>query len=384
MTLFEILQIILLVPVLGGCVFSLLTVWAARKVITNPPAYPAYTPPVTILKPIYGFDKGLEANLRSFCVQDYPDLQIVVCVQRPDDPALPTVRKLAAEYPARLTLVVKPSEPVVNGKVQNLCNGLEAARHDILIISDSDARVLPDYVRAIVAPLADANVGYVCSLYRCMSADSWYEKCELLSLNADFVPSVVFSYATNAALFCLGASVAFRKTDLDAIGGMADLGNYLVEDYELGRRLVGLGKRFVLVPHVIDLVADYATFSQWWHHQVYWDQNTWAANPVGFALTVLTRAVPFAGLFALVRWDTVGLAVLGAALTVRWVTAAIMAGYLKDREGLRALWLLPVRDLLAQVSWYIALTRRTFVWRGNKFGLTRDGRIVPREAKGTV
>ena len=201
---------------------------------------------------------------------------------------------------------------------------------------------------------------------------------------SDFVPSVVFSSGTGVALFCLGASVAFRKQDLAAIGGMAELGNYLVEDHELGRRLVGLGKRFVLIPHMIEIVADYASFGQWWHHQVYWDQNTWAANPVGFALTVLIRAVPFAALYGLVRGDGIGLAVFVGAVGVRLITAAMTARMLNDREGLRALWLLPLRDLLALASWYLALTRRSFVWRGNRFGLTRDGRIVPRTAGGAV
>jgi ceramide glucosyltransferase len=377
--LVHIFQNLLLVPVAGGCVFSLLTLWAVRKVLRRGVPYGDYTPPVTVLKPIYGLDKDLEQNLRCFCVQDYPDLQIVISVQRTTDPALPVLRKLADEYPDRVTLVVKPSEPVVNGKVQNLMNGLEAAKHEVLIISDSDARVAPDYVRAIVAPLRDPSVGYVNTLYRSFRADHWFEKCELLSLNADFVPSLIFSSVTGASAFCIGATVAFRRTDLEAIGGMADLGNYLVEDHELGRRLVRLGKRCVLVPHIIDLVADYGTFRDWWHHQIYWDQNTWAANPVGFALTILIRAVPFALLYWILG-GAAGFEVFAAAVAVRIGFAAALASEMKDCEGLRALWLLPVRDLLALVSWYVALTRRSFVWRGNTFGLTREGRIVPREA----
>jgi ceramide glucosyltransferase len=364
-------------------VFSFLTLWAVRRVLRQRDAGESYTPPVTVLKPIYGLDKGLEANLRSFCEQDYPELQIVASVQRTTDPALPLLQKLAAEFPNRMTVVVKPSEPVVNGKVQNLVNGLEAAKHEILIISDSDVGAAPDYVRAIVAPLRDPSVGYVNTLYRSVAADQWFEKCELLSLNADFVPSLIFSYATGAADFLIGATVAFRRADLEATGGMADLGNYLVEDYELGRRLVALGKRFVLIPHIVDLVADYGSYHQWWHHQVYWDQNTWAANPVGFALTVLIRAVPFAALYWLVG-GAFGAEAFFVALAVRLGTAAIFAAFMKDREGLRALWLLPVRDLLALASWYVALTRRSFVWRGNTFGLTREGRIVPRTAGETA
>ncbi len=374
-------QTLLLLPVVGGSVFSLLTLWAARRFFRRPFAPNGFSPPVTILKPIYGLDKGLEDNLRSFCVQDYPELQIVMSVQRTDDPALPILRKLEGEYPDRVTLVIKPSEPVVNGKVQNLVNGLAAAKHDILIISDSDVRAKPDYVRNIVTPLHDPSVGYVCSMYRSVQADHWWEKLELLSMNADFLPSVVFSNETNAALFCTGATVAFRRDDLDAVGGMADLGDYLVEDYELGRRLVKLRRRYVVVPYIVDLLADYGSFRQWWNHQVYWDQNTWAANPVGFSLTILTRAVPFAALFWAVRGlDAVGLIVFALALTMRLSTARIFArDYLEDREGLRALWLLPLRDLIALLSWYVALTRRSFIWRGHRFGLTRDGRIVPRE-----
>jgi ceramide glucosyltransferase len=379
---FDILQLALFVPVLGGSVFCLLCVWAARRFKAQWQPVSTYRPPITILKPIYGHDKGLEENLLSLCKQDYPEYQIVLAVQRTDDPALPVLRKLAEQFPDRVTLVVKPSEPVVNGKVQNLTNALAEARHEILLISDSDVRVAPDYLKTIVAPLEDPKVGYACTLYRSAGAEQWFEKLELLTFNADFVPSVIFSAVTGVAPFCLGASVAFRRADLEATGGMADLGHYLVEDHELGRRLRNLGKRMVLLPHVVDVIADYPTFDRWWNHQIYWDQNTWAANPIGFALTILTRAIPFALLFALVReFDPLGIFVLLVAVGIRLATAALIcADTLDDREGVNALWLLPVRDLFAQVTWYIALTRRSFVWRGHRFGLTKEGRIVPRDA----
>ena len=385
-SIFNLLQAALLIPVAGGSVFCLLCIWTALRFVSRKTPASAYRPAVTVLKPIYGLDKDLEQNLLTLCRQDYPDYQIVFAVQRASDPALPTLRRLAAEHPDRITLVLKEAPPVVNGKVQNLTNALEAARHEILIISDSDARLAPTYIADIVAPLEDARVGYVCTLYRSFRADHWWEKLELLSLNADFVPSLIFSYVTGAANFLIGATVAFRRADLDATGGMADLGHYLVEDYELGKRLVKLGKGMVLVPHIVDLVADYSSFNAWWHHQVYWDQNTWAANPIGFALTILTRAVPFALLFALARGlDPIGLWVLAASLAIRLGSAALISGLaLKDHEGVRALWLLPIRDLFALVSWYIALTRRSFVWRGHKFGLTKEGRIVPRDVDTTT
>ncbi len=375
----DLLQYALLLPVLGGSIFSVLCVWAGLRFFARAKVANTYQPPITVLKPIYGFDKGLEDNLLSLIRQDYPDLQVVLSVQRADDPALPLLRRLAAEYPARVTLLVKPSEPVVNGKVQNLVNALTAAKHEILLISDSDARLQPGYLTAMVAPLADNGVGYVCSLYRSMGATHWFEKLEMLTLNADFVPSLIFSHITGASDFCIGATVAFRKTDLERTGGMAALSNYLVEDYELGRRLLKLGKRMVLIPNSIEIVADYPTFARWWHHQVYWDQNTWAANPIGFSLTVLTRAIPFALAFAALRgFDTVGLNTFLAAVLVRVATARMTSSMIGDRESVGALWLLPFRDVVALGSWWLALTRRSFEWRGHRFGLTRDGQIVPR------
>lgn len=374
------IQLLLLIPVVGGSIFCLLCVWAAARFFSKRPAPSTYTPPLTVLKPIYGLDKGLEANLLRLCRQDYPDYQVVLAVQRPDDPALPLLRRLESEFPDRVTLVVKVSAPVVNGKVQNLTNALTAARHDVLIISDSDVRVGPDYLRIMAAPLADPNVGYACSMYRSADAGHWSEKLELLSLNADFVPSLIFAAVTGVSDFCVGATVAFRKADLESTGGMAALGDYLAEDYELGRRLVGLGKTMVILPHVVEILAEYPSFPRWWHHQVYWDQNTWTANSTGFVLTILTRAVPFALAFAAVRsFDATGLNVLIATLGIRLATAGwICAAYLGDREGIKALWLLPLRDIFALASWYVAITRRGFEWRGHRFGLTKEGRIVPR------
>ena len=379
----EIIQYALLVPVLGGSIYGILSLLAAMRFFAKAAPAGDYLPPITVLKPIYGFDKGLEENLLALCHQDYPDFQIVLAVQRVDDPALPLLRRLAGEFPARVTLVVKPSEPVVNGKVQNLVNALTAARHEILLISDSDVRVGPGYLRAMLAPLVDSEVGYVCSLYRSIGATHWFEKLEVLNLNADFVPNLIFSHVTGAARFCIGATVAFRRTDLERTGGMDALADYLVEDYELGRRLTALGKRMVLVPEIIDVVADYPSFARWWHHQVYWDQNTWAANPTGFALTILARAVPFAVLYAAVRgFDYTGTNILLTALVVRLATARwIAASYLKDPAIVSSLWLLPLRDVIALASWYVALTRRSFEWRGHRFGLTRDGRIISREVR---
>jgi len=374
-----------LIPVVGGSLYYVAALVTAVLFLRAGPAQVVSTnqaSPVTMLKPIYGLERNLERNLRSALSQDYRDYQVVMSVQRLDDPALPLLRRLEQKYGAeRATVMAVQSEPVVNGKVQNLENGLSAARHDILVISDSDVFTPADYLTHIAAPLCDDRIGYVCTLYKGVDARSWYEQLELLTYNAEFIPSTVFAYMTGASGLCLGASVALRRTTLEAVGGLASLADYLVEDYELGRRILARGQSMVLLPYFVDLTVDLDSAKSWWRHQIYWDQNTRAARPVGFAASILTRAVPFALLYAALRlFDPLGLLILLAAIAVRLGTAAGNALLFRDRATLRALWLLPLRDLAGLLFWVLAIGKRTFMWRGYEFELARGGRIVPRRS----
>jgi len=205
---------------------------------------------------------------------------------------------------------------------------------------------------------------------------------ELLTLNADFMANVLFAHISGASKFCLGASAALRRSTLEEIGGLESLADYLVEDYEMGRRIWTLGKKVAIVPYFVDTVVDLKTPSQWWNHQVYWDQNTRAARPVAFFATALVRSVPFAILYAAARLgDALGLWALAGALSLRILSAAAVLGWgLRDREGLRNLGLMIVRDVTSLATWLLAFTKRTTIWRGASFILTRDGRLVPRES----
>ena len=373
-----------LVPTVAGSVFSLLCVAAVFYWVRGRPQPPVPAgfawPGVSILKPIRGLERGLEENLRSACVLDYPDYQVVLSVQSLEDPALPVLRKLEREFgPERVTVAVTDSEPVVNGKIQNLLGGFKAARHEILLISDSDVRLRRDYLKTIIAPLADPEVGFVCTLYRAVDAHKWYEKLELLSYNSDFIVQVIFAKVTGASDFCLGCSVAVRRSALEAIGGFEPLGEYLAEDFEMGRRITQRGYRSKVLPYFVDASLDLRHPRDWWDHQVYWDQNTRAARPIGFFFSVVVKTLPFALLFALARgFDGLGLAVLGGALLIRLATAALICWRIGDTEGPRALAWLPLRDLASMGAWLVAIFQRTFVWRDLRFGLTRDGRVIPR------
>jgi ceramide glucosyltransferase len=380
-------QLLVLVPTFAGSFYAVLcalaVVWFCRRRPARLEAV-AEWPAVSILKPICGLEKNLADNVRSACRQDYPRYQVVLCVQRLDDPALPMLREIEAELgPERVTVAAADSEPVLNGKIQNLRSGLAAARHDVLVISDSDVLLRPDYLKAVVAPLADARIGYVCTPYRATHAQRWFERMELLTLNAEFVANVIFASVTGASGFCLGASTALRRQTLDAIGGLDALADYLVEDFEMGRRIRARGLRGRLLPYFVETVIDLRDAGAWWQHHVYWDQNTRAARRGGFFASVLVRAVPFGLLFASVRlFDAVGLSVLAAALAVRLLSAAVILSRwgIDDPIGRRSLHLLPARDVAGLVSWFLALGKRSFVWRGLEFGLTRDGRIVPRRS----
>ncbi len=381
--LVTVLQWMIAVPILVGSVYGVLCLAAAAVLLRSRPAaaWSGEWPAVTILKPVHGMEKDLRENLRTACRQDYPAFQVVFSVQRPDDPALPLLHDLKREFGAeRVTVAVESRRAGCNGKINNLLGALAHARYDVLVISDSDVRLRPEYLKTIVAPLADPGVGAVCTLYRATRAERWFERLELLSLNAEFLPNVVFAAVTGASGFCLGASTALRRSMLKEIGGLESLADYLVEDYEMGRRILQAGRRMVILPYCVEMMVDLRTPRQWWDHQVYWDQNTRAARPVGFFGTVLIRAVPFALVLAVLRGgDAVGLSILAATLLVRLLTAAGFAQQFGDRQGLASLALLPVRDLAGLVTWGLAFTKPTTVWRGVEFTLTRDGRLVSRE-----
>ena len=372
-----------LIPTIGGSIFAVLCIWAIFRFRSHPAGKSGKSakawPPVTVLKPVHGLEKNQRENLRSCCIQDYPEFQVVFSVQKTDDAAIPLLRELQREFgPERVTVAIENCRAGTNGKINNMIGGLRHARHDMLVISDSDILLKPDYLKTIVSPLKDPTVGCACTLYKAAGAETWFEKMELLTLNADFIANVLFAHVSGASKFCLGASAALHRSTLEKIGGLEALSDYLVEDYEMGRRIWVLGKKIAVIPYFVDTIVDLKSPSQWWNHQVYWDQNTRAARPIAFFATALVRSVPFAILYAITRMmDAMGLWTIAGAFTLRIISAAVILGLgLRDREGLRSLWLLILRDISALATWLLAFTKRTTIWRGTSFVLTRDGRLV--------
>ncbi|MGP0129601.1 MAG: bacteriohopanetetrol glucosamine biosynthesis glycosyltransferase HpnI [cyanobacterium endosymbiont of Rhopalodia musculus] len=380
-SLTNILQFLCLIPILGGAIFSILTVLTIQHFLKNsePNIIYNFTPPLTVLKPVRGLEKNLKRNLRTIATQDYPNYQIIYSVQDPEDPALPILKEIQEEFGSDLiSLVVSTLEAGANGKVNNLLGAIKEARHDIIIISDSDTNLQPNYLKKIVAPLDNPEVGCVCTLFKVIRGNHWFEKMELLTINADFIPSVIFAEVTGASNACLGPSIAIRQSTLKKIGGLESLADYLVEDYEIGRRVWTSGEKMVLLPYIIDVVVDLKNSRDWWNHQVYWDQNTYLAQPLPFIATILIRSIPFALLLALIRGDIIGLYSFIGSITIRLITAAITSWKMEDMEGIKSLYLLPFRDLLGLVFWVLSFTQRTVVWRGVEFKLASHGKMVIR------
>ncbi len=370
-------QWLCLIPIIGGSIFSLLTVATVKRFFKRTPQNNHFTPPVSVLKPVRGLEKNLKQNLRTIATQDYPNYQVIYSVQDPKDPAYPIIKEIQAEFGSdNISVVISRVEAGANGKVNNLLGAMEEASHDIIIISDSDTHLRPDYIRNIVNPLANPEVGCVCTPFKVTKADSWYEKMELLTMNADFMPSVMFAEVTGASNSCLGPSIAIRRSTLERLGGLESLADYLVEDYEIGRRVWTSGQKMVLLPYLIDVVVDLASWKNWWSHQVYWDQNTYLARPGAFISTILIRSIPFALIFALLRWDIIGLGVLVATIIIRMITAMMVAQTMQDKETIKTLYLLPFRDAVGLIFWGLAFTQRTVIWRGVEFKLTSHGKMV--------
>ena len=387
-SLLLLLERVCLIPVIGGSIYAflcLITVLHFRKQpCTSSQRSFSEWPPVTILKPVFGVEKNLKESLRSACVQDYPEYQVVFAVQDPQDPVVSLLEEIEEEFGSeRVSIAIENRQAGPNRKINNLLGALPHARYDILVINDSDVRLKPDYLKAIVPPLFDSGVGCVCTIYRATCGDRWFEKLELLTLNADFIPSVIFAHVTGASKFCLGSSLAITRKSLEKIGGLEAFAHYLPEDYEIGRRVWASGQRVSLVHYFVDIVINLKSFSEWWYHQCYWDRMIRAARPVGFFATFLIRSVTFALFFLIfLLGDSLGWAVLGIALGIRLATAVAIIGWgMGSREGVRSIAFLPLRDVMAFMSWFLAFVKKTVIWRGTEFTLTRKGLIATREER---
>ena len=377
------LPTLLLVLTIASCVFWLVACWCVREFARERSAVRShFSPPVSVLKPVSGLDHQAYANFRSFCEQDYPGYEILFGMQNADDPVLPVLDRLRREFP-HLNIQVVTAEPMgANEKVSNLQAMVSAAHHDILVLSDSDMRVTPDYLRQVVEPLGDESNGLVTCLYRGEEATSLASAFEALYDGSTYMPEATVAARLIRLPVAFGSTMALRRKDLERIGGFAAIMDYLADDYELAARIMGLGKRVVLAPYVVPNILGAESWRQVWNREVRWVRCIRASRPLEYPGLLLSFTPPLAIATATVMgFDVVGRNLIVMALLVRWGTAWLISGYLGDTLMRRMLPWLPLRDLMTFAVWCAGVVSRDVEWRGRRFRVQADGRLQPLVAR---
>jgi ceramide glucosyltransferase len=368
----------LLVPlVAGSIVCAALTVLAALRYRAVRPTERAGGPPISVLKPLSGIDDGLEDNLRSFFEQDYPAFEILFAVRNPKDPAVAVVERLRAAYrqvPSRLIVTGEP--PYANAKVWSLDGMLSAARHDLLVMSDSDIRVTPAMLRAIAAEFADPRLGMATCPYRAVPGPSFWSTLEAVGLNTEFIGGVLLARMIEGMKFALGPTIAARRETLAAIGGFDAVKDYLAEDFVMGNRAAEAGWGVILSSYAIEHRIGAESLAANLRHRLRWNRSTRRSRPAGYAGQVFTNPLPLAAMLwaaAPAWWPLAALAVLMRAMAA-WATAGHV---LRDPLTRRLWWLVPLQDMLSFVVWMAGFFGSTILWRGRKYHVLRDGRFEP-------
>ncbi len=356
---------------------------AARQLGTGPGSPPPPRP-VTVLKPLCGAEPGLDHSLRSLCEQDYAGgVQIVFGVQNPADPALAVLEGLKRDYPGLdLAVVVDPARHGASAKVSNLINMMRAARHDWLVLADSDVRVPAGYLAAVTAPLADPTVGIVTCPYRGIPRPGLWSLLGALFINDWFIPSVRVAALFGSRAFAFGATIALRRDALEAIGGFHAIADQLADDYRLGELTRRRGLRTVLSDVVVDTWVDERTLRQLVQHGLRWLRTIRVVRPGGYTFSAVTFSLPVAALgCALAGGTTLTLWLLAATALLRLMLhltarAPSPAGSAPARSWSQ-LWAIPLADALGFTLWCGAFVTREVQWRQGRYRVARDGSVQP-------
>jgi len=333
-------------------------------------------PAVSVLKPLHGDEPGLHENLRSFAEQDYPVLQLVVGINDPGDGALAAARALMCDLPSRdISLVIDARASGSNKKVANLENMFEAARHDLLVLADSDMRVDRNYLGAVTAPLHDPQTGVVTCLYKGVSTGGTWSDFGAMHINFGFLPSALVAESLGLGGGCFGATISLRRETLARIGGFARLRDELADDHRIGDEVRAVGLAVVLSPYIVEARVTENGLADLWRHELRWARTVRAVAPAGFAGSVLAHPVAVAALAA----ATAGFALtpcifLVISCVLRWATARVIAAAL----GLPPAkpWLLPLRDALSFAVFVASFFGRTVFWRDQVFHVEASGRMT--------
>ena len=354
--------------------------WLARRFpLHRRVIHPSFTPAVSVLKPLKGCDAESRACLESwFQLSQAASLQLLFGVASPDDPVCPLVRELIAQHPnVEASLLISSENHGLNAKVSTLIQLARKARHGVLVISDADVLVATDMVTQLVHPLADPGVGLVCSFYRLANPTTLAARWEAIGMNADFWTQVLQARSLQPMKFALGAAMAVRRDDLQAMGGFETLANHLADDYQLGQRIAANGKRVELCPVPVDCRETPLTWREAWRHQLRWARTIRACQPAAYFSSIAGNAT---------LWPLVWFAVEPREHVGHMAAIFILLRIVSASQNQRKMngnnmhwrfdWLVPVKDLLGAALWIAAHLGHEITWRDNRFRVERGGRLT--------
>lgn len=363
----------------GSGVYCILVVIAAldwrraglslQRASARPPLH------LSVLKPLHGLDEGLEQNLRSIFEQTYPHYELLFAVRHETDPAVPLVRQLQSEYAhvaSRLLTVGEP--PYANAKVWSLQRMTEEARHDVLVMSDSDIRTGPDFLRAVADEFSDPKLGVSTCPYRAAAGSSVASKLEAIGMNTEFLSGVLVARMLEGMKFALGPTLTARKQVIADIGGWRYLAEFLAEDFVLGNQAAEKGWRVILSSYVVE----HRIGSQPWlanaKHRLRWFRSTRRSRPAGYVGQLFTNPLPLVLLMWIARpeWWALALGIGALRVGAAIATAGLV---LRDRTTARLCFLVPVQDFLSFAFWIAGFFGNTIQWRGRRYLLLPDGRF---------
>ena len=355
---------------------------AARRQLNSIPGE-VHLPPVSVLKPVHGIEAQLKENIESFFRQDYPNYEILFAADEADDAALNVVREVCARYPLIPTRVLVTGTPWPNPVVYAFHCMSEVAAHDVLVTTDSDVEVDPQYLKEIVAPLLDPKVGMVTCVYRGKNAAGFFSGLTAIGMSVEMTAGVLVANLLEGMKFGLGPTTVVRKDSLASIGGYTALRDYIAYDFAIGNLMAKAGYEVVLSRHIIDHVVNQGSFRRMWQNQLRWAQTTRYSRPKGHFGSGLIFAMPYGilGFLAaagLGHWGF-GLGFLAIAVVNRLLEAWLVGWMVvRDPEIRSAPWLYPLRDLLGFAVWFASYLNLRYVWRDNRFEL-KGTKVVLRK-----
>ena len=376
------LSLLILVIAVSPFVYYLLAIYGSYRFFArgNPYAEAAeYTPAISNLKPVKGLDEDAYENFASLCRQDYPEYELLFCVDADCAPVISILDRLKADFPERSIRVLLGSGRVApNDKTAKLARLVAEAKHDVIVINDSDVRARPDYFRTVVKPLGTPGIGAVTLPYVPLSERTFADRLQSVGMFSDFYAGIFVARELDGIKFALGPTVATKRSELAKFGGYESIQDRPGDDLLIGRLIAESGARVELLPYTVETVADFASLKELLHKRLRWMIVMRYMRPVGHLGLLFTQGLPWCAIAALVAPSLrTGIAYFFIYLGLRIAMTWVIGGWGLKRESITGkFWLIPLWDAMAFCIWIASFTRRSVRWRGDDYYIQK-GRLIP-------